>query len=89
MNDNAPEHLEPKQKRDLRLKYAPYQLINDVLFRKNYDGVLLCCLEKDDAERVLEELHFGPSSGHFGGENTFHEVIHVSYYCKKCTCTSM
>ena len=55
-NGFAPETLDPKKHRALRLKSSPYQLINDVLFRKNYDGVFLRCLEKDQTNDFL--FHF-------------------------------
>jgi hypothetical protein len=49
-------------------------------FQENYDGVLLKCLEKTEAERVLNELHDGPTGGHFGGDTIAHNVLHVGYY---------
>ena len=42
------DYLEPRKRRALRLKYAPYLLIDNNLFRRNSDGVLLCCLDKDE-----------------------------------------
>ena len=36
-----PEHWSSNQRRALRLKSASYQLVEGVLFRNNYDGVLL------------------------------------------------
>ena len=47
------EHCSPKQKRALRLKSASYQIIDGVLFRNNYDGVFLRCLEQEDAKKVI------------------------------------
>jgi hypothetical protein len=49
---SCPENLNPRERRALRLKSSQYHLINFVLFRLNYDGVLLRCIEKDDAEKV-------------------------------------
>jgi hypothetical protein len=69
------EHLNPRERRALRLKSTQYCLINSVLFRRNYDGVLLRCLEKEDAEKVLRELHDGPGRGHFAGETTAHKIL--------------
>jgi len=57
------------------LKCSKYQLIDGILFRKKYDDVLLRCLEKSYAEKVLVELHNRPSSGNFGGETTTHKVL--------------
>jgi len=55
-------------------------LINGILFRQNFDGVLMHCLEKDEAEKVLLELHAGEAGGHFGGDTTAHKVLRVCYY---------
>ena len=55
-------------------------MIDSVLFRKNCDNVLLRCLEKDDAEHILRELHDGPASGHFSRETTAHKVLREGYY---------
>jgi hypothetical protein len=51
-----------------------------VLFRVNYDGVLLRCLECDDVEKVLKELHDGPAGGHFSGNTTAHKILTAGYY---------
>ena len=64
----------------MRLKANQYQLIDDVLFRNNYDYVLLRCLEKTEAEKVMRELHDGPAGGHFRGDTTTHKIFHVGYY---------
>ena len=55
-------------------------MIDGVLFQENYDKVLLRCLEKDDAEDILIELHDGPAGGHFSGDTTTHKVLRTCYY---------
>lgn len=73
---NVPMHLDPKQRRDIRLKAYPYLLIKSIMFRINYDGVLLRCLEKDEADKVLNELHDGVIGGNFGGDTIIdHKVL--------------
>eukprot|EP00253_Pinus_taeda_P019001 PITA_19001 len=52
-NGYAPSYLDYTKKRALRLKAKQYQFINDILFRMNYDSVLLRCLEKSKSEKVL------------------------------------
>jgi hypothetical protein len=92
---SSPLNIDPKNRRALRLKSAYFQLINDVLFRKNFDGVFLCCLEKEESKRVLYKLHVGEFVGHFGGDTTAHKVLRARYYwpslfkyahalCRKC-----
>ena len=75
-----PEHWNSKQRRVLHLKSAAYQIVDGILFRKNYDGVLLRCLEKEDAKRVITELHDGPAGGYFSGDMTAHKILRAGYY---------
>ena len=70
-----PEHWNSKQRRVLRLKSVSYQIIDGILFKKNYDGVLLRCLEKEDAKKVITELHDGPVGGHFSEDMTAHKIL--------------
>jgi hypothetical protein len=51
-----------------------------MLFCVNYDGVILRCLEREDAEKVLKELHDGPAGGHFVGNTTSHKILRAGYY---------
>jgi hypothetical protein len=92
---STPRHLDPKKRRALRLKFSPFQLVNGVLFRKNFYEVVMHCLERDEADKVLYELHAGEDGGHFGGDTTAHKVLRAGYYwptlfkdahtlCRKC-----
>ena len=80
LHGNAPENLDSWSKRPLRLRSAPYQLIDNILFKKNFEGVLLRCLERNEADSVLPQLHAGPAEGHFGGETTAHKVLKAGYF---------
>jgi hypothetical protein len=77
---SASHHLDPTKRRVLRLKSASFHLVNGILFHQNFDGVLMRCLEKDEAEKVLLELHVGEAGGHFGGDTTAHKVLRDGYY---------
>ena len=79
-NGYAPPDFSYKNKRALRLKAKHFEIIDNVLFRRNYDSILLRCLEKNEAQTVLQELHDGQVGGHFGGDTTTHKVLHVGYY---------
>jgi len=46
----------------------------------NYDRLLLRCLEKEDVEKVLREIHDGPLGVNFVGETTAHKILRVGYY---------
>jgi hypothetical protein len=77
---STPRHLDPTKRRVFRLKSASFHLFNGILFRQNFDGVLMRCLEKDEAKKVLLELHEGEAGGHFGGDTTAHNVLRAGYY---------
>ena len=79
-NGYAPSNLSYKNKHALILKAKHYEIIDNVLFRKNHDSILLRCLEKTEAKKILQELHDGPTGGHFGGDTTAQKIIHVGYY---------
>ena len=75
------EHWNSKQRRALRIKSASYQIVEGILFKKNYDGVLLRCLEKEDAKKVMIDLHDGLAGGHFYGYTITHKFLRAGYYC--------
>jgi hypothetical protein len=74
------ENLKPRERIALRLNFAQYRLINSMIFHIKYDGVILRCLERDDAKKVLKELHDSRTGGHFAGETTTHKILRVGYY---------
>jgi len=64
----------------LWLKSTKYRLINIVLFWKNYEGVLLRCLEREDVEKVLKYLHDEHAEGHYAWESTTQNFLRDGYY---------
>eukprot|EP00253_Pinus_taeda_P010165 PITA_10165 len=38
------------------------------------------CLEKTEAEKVLQELHDGPAGGHYAEDATAHKILRAGYY---------
>ena len=76
----SPKPLYSKKCRALRLKSAPYQFIDGILFRKNYDGVFLRCLDKDQTNDILFQFHVEPTGGNFSGETTAHKIIREGYF---------
>jgi hypothetical protein len=75
------DNLNPRERIALRFKSVQYRLITSVLFRFNYDGVLLIFLKREDADKALKQLHDGPAGGHFARDTTTHKILNVVYYC--------
>jgi len=55
-------------------------LVVDVLFRRNFDGMLLRCIDSTKAQRVLQEFHEGVCGGNFAPKTTTHRIMRVGYY---------
>lgn len=54
--------------------------MDGVLFRKDYDGVLLRCTKTDQVNKLLKEFHDGPASGHFSTRVIAMKIIRAGYY---------
>jgi hypothetical protein len=57
-----------------------YCLTEGGLGWKNPDGVILRCVNKNEAKKILEELHSGHCSGHFVAHTTAHKILRAGYY---------
>ncbi|GLJ40341.1 hypothetical protein SUGI_0829410 [Cryptomeria japonica] len=77
---NYPPNFDITNKRHFRLQSIPYVLVNGILFKKDFNGVLLRYIKEDQVSKVLEEFHDGPSSGHFSARTTVMKIIRAGYY---------
>jgi hypothetical protein len=57
--------MSPKEQRKLKMKEHQYVLIVDILFRRNYDGILLRCVDEDKAQELMKEFHEGICGANF------------------------
>lgn len=79
-NAKCPDYLSDNQKRSLKLQTQRYVLIQGYLFWKDKNGVLLLCLDKYQAKKVLIEMHEGECGGHFSAKTTAHKILRAGYY---------
>jgi hypothetical protein len=75
-----PVTMNPKERRTLKMKENQYVLIVDILFRRNYDGILLRCIDENQAQELMREFHEGICGGHFAPTATSHKIIRVGFY---------
>ena len=54
--------------------------LDNVLFWKNHDGILLNCLLKDEADKALNEFHAGDCGGHLYWKSTADKILRVRFY---------
>lgn len=75
-----PISMSSKEKIYLKMKENSYVLVSGVLFRRNYDGVLLRCFLVEKIHKILKEMHEGVCGGHFSPKVSTHCIIRVGYY---------
>ena len=66
--------------KNLWIREARYALIGNHLHRKSFTGSYLRCLNSDDAQRLLEEIHEGVCGNHLRGRSLAHKALTASYY---------
>ena len=64
LNLQAPPRLYRAKSRFLKMKAMKYYILDSVLFCKDNDCILLNCLLKDEANKVMQEFHAGDCDGH-------------------------
>ena len=69
--------MSSKEKRALRMKVNSYVLVSRILFKRNYDGVLLRCLIVENIHEILKEMHEGFCGVHFAPKVNSHQIIKV------------
>jgi hypothetical protein len=79
-NQRCPDNLDTHKRRRLHIKYARYVIIGDFLFRRSVDGMLLRCVNNEEAHKLLQETHGSPNSvihvgGHFSAKTTTFKII--------------
>ena len=75
-----PSHLYTWKKRVFRLEALSYRFVLGVIFIKHHNGLLLKFLEAHDLEKVLCDLHDGPTGGHFAGDIIVHKFMQDGLY---------
>jgi hypothetical protein len=75
-----PITMNSKERRTLKMKVNKYVLIVDILFRRNYDGILLRCVDENQAQEMVREFHEGICGGHFSPTTTTHKIIRDGFY---------
>jgi len=64
LNLQAPLGLSRTKKRFLKMKASKFCIIDNVLFWKNHEGILLNCLTQDETDKILKEFDAEDCGGH-------------------------
>jgi hypothetical protein len=75
-----PDGLGKSKARALKLKAVKYCLIDQTLYWKDPLGLLLRCLDPQEAQKVMFDFHSGLCGGHHFWKTTIHKVLRAGYY---------
>ena len=64
----------------IRVQASRYTMIDGVLYRLGYTLSFLWCLDEDDADYVLREVHEGIYENHSGERSLAHNVLRQGYF---------
>ena len=79
-NLNAPSGLSKTKARFLKLKAVNFYILDEVLYWKNYIGILLKCLLEDYADKIMHEFHEGECGGHLYWKTTANKILRAGFY---------
>ena len=63
------------KQRYYHLQSILFVLINDVLYQKNYNGVLLRCIDSNQVANILHEFQDGHLRGNFSPRKTTYKIL--------------
>lgn len=69
-----------KDKKTLRRLAYNFFLSEDVLYKRNSDMVLLRCVDRHEADMLVQEVQEGPFDTHANGHSMAKKMLRVDYY---------
>ncbi|RVW60501.1 Retrovirus-related Pol polyprotein from transposon 17.6 [Vitis vinifera] len=78
--DAYPESASAKDRRALRQLATRFVVCGDALYRRSPDGLLLLCLDRASADRVMREVHAGVCGPHMGGHMLARKIMRTGYF---------
>ncbi|XP_011071405.1 uncharacterized protein LOC105156858 [Sesamum indicum] len=70
---------DPVKARRTRFKAPRFTLIESQLYKRTIDGSLLKCLDEDQANYVLKEIHEGSCGNHSGARSLAQKIMRQGY----------
>ncbi|XP_074315479.1 uncharacterized protein LOC141651678 [Silene latifolia] len=69
-----------KGSQSFRMRASIFVLINNVLFRRSLAEPYLRCLNKKEADTVLQDVHSGECGNHAGGRSLSNKILRQGYF---------
>ena len=75
-----PEAFTAKDRRALRQLSTRFIIYGDALYRRSLDDLLLLCLDRASADRVMREVHAGVCGPYIRGHMLARKIMRISYF---------
>lgn len=75
-----PEKAPITDKKALRRFSSKFFLNGDVLYKRNYDSVLIRCMDRHEASTIIRSIHEGCECVHANGSAMTKRILQVGYY---------
>ncbi|CAL9017106.1 unnamed protein product [Prunus brigantina] len=69
-----------RKKAEVRRRAIRFLYLNDTLYKRSFDGMLLRCLSKQDATKALHDTHAGTCGAHQAGPKLSNQLKRLGYY---------
>ena len=67
-------------KRTLKLQDIRYAIIDDNIWWRDIEGILLKCVNHEELVKILTKMHSGVCGGHYMSKKTTHKVLRFSFW---------
>ena len=68
------------EKKFLRSFSPKFSLSNEILYKRNHDLTMLRCVDKKEAEKIMEDMHEGIFGTHSSGPIMAKKILRAGYY---------
>ena len=75
-----PDGADKRKHRSIRMMATQYILCRGQLYKRSYDGIHLRCLKKEEAEKVMEEVHQEIYGLHMNRRMLAKKILRMGYY---------
>jgi hypothetical protein len=76
----CPDNSSENEKMTIKLHAIKYIIILGKLWWRNGEDVMLKCVDQDQAQRLLEEMHSGVCGGHYMVKTTTHKIMRARFW---------
>ncbi|PKI49429.1 hypothetical protein CRG98_030161 [Punica granatum] len=75
-----PAFADHNDRKTLRRLAAQYFLSGETLYRCSFDATLLRCVDKNEAQRLMKEVHEGSCGSHMNGLMLAKKIMRMGYF---------